>query len=205
MGRPRTARVTCALLAGLAWAACGGQGNADRRVGDHDEEPLGRATFWNNLRALCGRAFAGTVEAAPATDTVITGKTLVMHVSACRDDEVRVAFHVGDDRSRTWVITREGGELSLAHEHRHRDGSLARNTGYGGRAGPGGSGNRQEFPADSATAARSPATRTNVWSLELEPGTTFVYALERIGTERRFRIAFDLTQPISAPPPAWGN
>lgn len=197
MGGTRTTRLIVASIACFAGAACGACEGGDA--------PTGRAAFWANLHRLCGRAYGGTVETAPATDTVITGKTLVMHVSACRNDEVRIAFHVGDDRSRTWVIARADGELSLSHDHRHEDGSPARNTGYGGLARVGGTATRQDFPADSSTATRSPATRANVWSLELEPSARFVYALERVGTDRRFRIAFDLTQPIAPPPPAWGN
>ena len=29
-----------------------------------------------------------------------------MHVRDCSERELRIPFHVGDDRSRTWVVTR---------------------------------------------------------------------------------------------------
>ena len=59
-------------------------------------------------------------------------------------------------------------------------------------------------PADSATAAMLPVAATNVWTLELDSGASFSYALRREGTERRFRADFDLTRPVAPPPPPWG-
>src|SRR5690606_38311406 len=63
--------------------------------------------FFANLQALCGQAFAGSVEvdvpAAPGNDA-FAGKPLVMHERECDGDTVRIPFHVGDDRSRTWVV-----------------------------------------------------------------------------------------------------
>ena len=35
-----------------------------------------------------------------------------MHVRSCTPTEIRVPFHVGEDRSRTWVITRTDGGAS---------------------------------------------------------------------------------------------
>jgi hypothetical protein len=32
----------------------------------------------------------------------------------------------------------------------------------------------------------------------------FVYALRREGSDRRFRIEFDLATAVAAPPPPWG-
>jgi hypothetical protein len=34
-------------------------------------------------------------------------------------------------------------------------------------------------------------------------GQAFVYELARSGTERLFRVEFDLTTPVAEPPPAW--
>jgi hypothetical protein len=44
-----------------------------------------------------------------------------------------------------------------------------------------------------------------VWTLEVEPGARFVYALRREGTDRRFRVVFDLRRAVPAPPPPWGS
>jgi len=120
--------------------------------------------------------------------------------------EVRIPLHVGEDRSRTWVITRSDSGLRLKHDHRHEEGSADRITQYGGDTRDAGLATRQEFYADSLTAALIPAARTNVWTMELRPlEGRFAYALRREGTDRRFRIEFDLSRPVAAPPPPWGT
>lgn len=130
--------------------------------------------------------------------------TIPRALRECDDDVIRIPFHVGDDRSRTWVVSRTGNGLRLKHDHRHEDGSEDEITQYGGdTAGPG-TVTRQEFPADAHTTALIPAAATNVWTLELVPGRSFVYALRREGTDRRFRIAFDLARPVAAPRAPWG-
>jgi hypothetical protein len=92
----------------------------------------------------------------------------------------------------------------LKHDHRHEDGSEDEVTQYGGdTAGPG-SAQVQEFPADTATALLIPAAATNVWTVEVHPDRIFAYALRREGTDRRFRIEFDLTRPVPPPPTPWG-
>ena len=161
--------------------------------------------FWNRLNALCGQAFAGRLTDSNASDSVFARSRIVMHVRSCKPEEIRIALHVGNDRSRTWVITPADGGLRLKHDHRHRDGSEDSVTQYGGETlRPGGPG-RQEFYADSHTATLIPAARTNVWTIEVQPGKTFAYGLRREGTDRKFRVEFDLTQPVQAPPAPWGS
>ena len=160
--------------------------------------------FWESLGALCGKAFEGKVIEAPAGDTTFTGLRLVMHVRECNDGVIRIPFHVGDNRSRTWVISRSAAGLRLKHDHRHEDGSEDKQTQYGGDTAAAGTPTRQEFPADAFTATLLPAAKTNVWAVEVHPGRTFAYALRREGSDRRFRIEFDLAKPIAAPPPPWG-
>jgi hypothetical protein len=118
--------------------------------------------FWNHLQALCGKAFAGRVTDESATDSAFRGKELTMHVRSCSPAEIRVPFHVGEDRSRTWVITRTEGGLRLKHDHRHADGSADPITQYGGGTREQGSATRQEFFADAHTASLIPAASTNL-------------------------------------------
>jgi hypothetical protein len=47
-----------------------------------------------------------------------------------------------------------------------------------------------------------PQSVANVWAVEVHPGRTFVYELQR--PNRHFRVEFDLTAPIAAPPAPWG-
>ena len=167
--------------------------------------PTPSGAFWNALQELCGTSYLGAVTESVPADTAFAGKPLQMHVRQCSPNEVRIAFHVGDDRSRTWVITRRAGGLRLKHDHRHEDGSADSVTQYGGDTRDQGSAVFQDFFADALTARLIPAARANVWTIELVPGERFVYALRREGTDRKFRVTFNLRQPATPPPPPWGN
>lgn len=163
--------------------------------------------FFARLAELCGRAFEGRVTSPPVdADRTFAAERLVMHVRECRTDEIRIPFHVGANRSRTWVITRTGAGLRLKHDHRHEDGSEDALTQYGGdTAGPG-TAERQEFPADAFSRglfARNdiPQSAANVWAAEVRPAI-FAYELRRPG--RFFRVEFDLARPVAPPPPPWG-
>jgi len=170
--------------------------------------PGPRQQFFDRLHALCGSAFEGRVTTADAADREMAASRLVMEVRQCTDDEIRIPFHVGADRSRTWMITRTGAGLRLKHDHRHDDGTADAVTQYGGdTAGPG-SARRQEFPADAFSRdlfvrQNIPESITNVWAMEIAPGRAFSYELKRPG--RHFRVEFDLTRPIANPPPPWGS
>ena len=166
------------------------------------------ADFLAGLAPLCGKAFTGRIVSPPvAADAAFTGKPLVMHVRECRSGEVRIPFHVGDDRSRTWVLSRAASGLRLKHDHRHEDGTADRVTQYGGDSVTLSSAERQEFPADAFTRdllkrEGNLAGMANVWAVEHRPGL-FAYELRRPG--RFFRIEFDLTRPVVPPPPPWGS
>lgn len=170
-----------------------------------------QAAFYDRVAALCGQAFAGhiTVDTPKATGPdPFAGKPLVMRVRNCSDRQVRIGFHVGDDRSRTWVVTRLGNDLRLKHDHRHADGSSDAVTMYGGDTAAAGTASRQEFPVDAqsqAMFAREGRTvsNSNVWAMEIEPGRQFVYELARPGG-RLFRVEFDLSKPVAVPPAPWG-
>jgi hypothetical protein len=160
--------------------------------------------FWVALQSMCGRAYAGRVVEGNASDSTFRTSELRMHARSCTSTEVRIPFHLGANRSRTWVITRTATGLRLKHDHRHEDGSEDAITQYGGDTRDSGTIVRQEFYADSHTATLIPAARTNVWTIEVIPGDRFAYALRRVGTDRRFRVEFDLKTPVATPPPPWG-
>lgn len=194
-----------AVLALLA-AACGeGQQTArtDAIGGAGNAEGDPQVAFWHNLLALCDQAYEGRLIEAPAGDTSFAGQRLVMHVSVCSDEEIRIPFHVGENRSRTWVISPTDFGMRLKHDHRHEDGSPDEITMYGGDTRDPGTPEMQEFYADEHTSELIPAAATNVWTVEVYPGEQFVYALRREGTDRRFRIEFDLRREVPAPPAPW--
>ena len=147
--------------------------------------------FFTDLSSLCGKSFAGRITSPPAAaDADFAGKAMVMQVRECTADTIRVPFHVADDHSRTWVITRTGtgtrGGLRLKHDHRHQDGSEDKVTQYGGDSITPLSAARQEFPADAFTKVLliregNTAGANNVWAVEVHPGRTFAYELRRPG------------------------
>lgn len=161
--------------------------------------------FWASLESLCGQAFRGHVVESEPPDASFEGQALVMHVRECQIGEVRIPFYVGEDRSRTWVITTTAAGIRLKHDHRHEDGTEDEITQYGGDTRGQGTDLVQDFHADALTAALVPAAATNVWTIEVEPGRRFAYALRREGSDRRFRVEFDLRAPIETPPPPWGG
>ncbi len=170
--------------------------------------PPPQAEFLDNLAALCGKAFEGRIVSPPTpADASFADKRLVMHVRECAGDTIRIPFHVGDDRSRTWVVTRTAAGYRLKHDHRHPDGSEDTVTQYGGDTAAPGTATRQEFPADAFTKALllregNAAGVANVWAVEVHPARMFAYELRRPG--RFFRVEFDLTRTVPAPPPPWG-
>lgn len=177
-----------ALVASLALSACVSTPSATRPD-----------AFFANLRALCGQSFAGRVVTTDPADAGFAGKPLIMRVEGCTDREVRIPFAVGEDRSRTWVVTRQNRGLRLKHDHRHADGTEDALSQYGGDTVVSGSATRQEFPADAFSrtlflARGNPASVTNVWAMEVRPGEVFAYELRR--QNRHFRVEFDLTRPL---------
>ncbi|MBL9218193.1 MAG: hypothetical protein JNG82_06880 [Opitutaceae bacterium] len=162
--------------------------------------------FWENLQALCGQAFEGKViEGTAPSDAAFASQRMVMHVRACGENEIRIPFHVGANRSRTWVITRTRAGLRLKHDHRQEDGSEDKVTQYGGDTAAAGTAGRQDFLADAYTAQLIPAAATNIWTVQIEPGKMFGYGLRREAEGRRFRVEFDLTKPVVTPPVPWGG
>lgn len=166
--------------------------------------------FLAAIRGHCGKAFAGRIVAnEPAVpDDPFAGKPLVMHVRECGEEVLRIPFHVGEDRSRTWVLTRTRDGLRLKHDHRHEDGKPDSLTMYGGDTAAAGSASRQAFPVDAESRALftregRQVSLTNVWAMEVEPGRRFVYELARPG--RLFRVEFDLAKPVPPPPAPWGS
>lgn len=161
-----------------------------------DADPHGQHAFWTALQSLCGQAFEGRIVQGNVSDSTFLENRLVMHVRECGENEIRIPFHVGEDRSRTWVLTRTETGLRLKHDHRQQDGTPDEITEYGGDAALNGTPEWQEFPADSFTASLIPAAATNIWTIEVIRDTSFSYALRREGTDRRFRVEFDLNRPI---------
>lgn len=186
------------LLAGCATPPAAPTSNAD--------------AFLAAIAAHCGKAFEGRIVAnqpKPAMPDAFEGKRLLMHVRGCDDptQRIEIPFHVGEDRSRTWILTRTAGGLRLKHDHRHADGSPDPLTMYGGDSRGIGTARRQEFPVDAESIALFKrgglyASLENTWAMEVDP-RRFGYELSR-PDGRLFKVEFDLSRPVQPPPAPWG-
>jgi hypothetical protein len=154
--------------------------------------------FMANLKSMCAQTFEGRLVTTDPADKDFAGKRLIMGPVDCAPSEVRVPFAVGEDRSRTWVITRTAEGVRLKHVHRHGDGHEDTVSRYGGDTASQGSATRQEFPADAFSkdlfmANKLERSVTNVWAVEAAPGKHFAYELRR--ANRFFRVEFDIPAP----------
>jgi len=184
--------------------------------------------WWSHLSALCGKAFDGRMVSSDPVDAAFAEQTMTMHVRLCEERRLEIPFNVGENRSRTWVLTRSGEGVRLQHDHRHEDGSEDEVTLYGGSsqatdgqatdgAGVDGEGPASQdsgtalarhFPADPYSKRLFEAhglevSVENVWTMELVPGERFSYILRR--PERHFQVDFDLTHEVEPPPAPWGH
>jgi hypothetical protein len=166
----------------------------------------------DSLAPVCGQAHGGTVVSTDDADKGFASSRLVMHLRDCRKEEVRIPFNVGEDRSRTWILSRTDTGYRLKHRHIHEDGTPDKRTNYGGdhigppKVLPGG-GWRLEFPADPESkamfeAGATPQSSLNVWAMEHVPGKQFVYELRR--PQRFLRVEFDMADRVDTPQPPWG-
>lgn len=182
--------------------------------------PSPQDAFWRALSSHCGKAYAGHLVSDEAADADMRGAAMVMHVRECSDSRIAIPFHIQRadgswDRSRTWLVTRTAAGLRLKHDHRHADGHPDAATLYGGDTAAAGTGAAQDFPVDAESIALFRqegrlASTTNVWRIELSPAgsprSQFAYQLTRRPPNARlFRVEFDLTRPVAAPPPPWGH
>lgn len=165
-----------------------------------------QSAFMQAFSPYCGKAFAARVvhdsQPSPAWQ-----QPLVVHIRDCEETVIRMPLHVGDDRSRTWVLTRHDTFIDFQHIHLHEDGSPDAVSPYGGQTVNAGSANQQSFPADEASKSLFKANGLdvsvdNTWSLSFPDAQTLSYRLSRPG--RLFEVQVDLSQPVPVPPPAWG-
>lgn len=154
------------------------------------------ADFFKSLKGLCGQSFIGDTVFPKDPDHPFANKALIMKVKHCDKSEVRIPFQVGEDKSRTWVISLTEQGLLLKHDHRHKDGTPDEITMYGGYSNKKGSSLVQSFPADAHTSDLIPEATTNIWTLEIKPESMeFVYSLSRHG-KPRYKAEFSISPPL---------
>ncbi|SDM06221.1 hypothetical protein SAMN05421813_105128 [Daejeonella rubra] len=151
--------------------------------------------FFKDLEALKGKTFYGKAIYMPDTIKAndFWGKKLSFKVNQHKRSELRMPFQVGENKSRTWILTKTKNGIQLKHDHRHDDGSPDSITNYGGDSDIKiSTALAQYFPADEFTAKLLPAAATNRWIMEFSPDKKkFYYILER-NNILRFKAEFNL-------------
>ncbi|WP_313636170.1 hypothetical protein [Empedobacter sp.] len=117
--------------------------------------------FWKNLEKHCGKAYEGKLPEHITRDD-FAGKKLTMHVKSCSTNEIKIPFNVGDNYSRTWILTKKDGIITLKHDHRYKNGTSETITFYGGTNTNYGFKDFQMFPADQETATLIDYASTNI-------------------------------------------
>jgi hypothetical protein len=191
----RAALIVSSLALGVA--ACSGSEVAD--------DPTG-ADLFTSLSNFCGQSFEGAVSSDDPRDADWAAQTLTIEFRSCSDTELRIPLHVGEDHSRTWIISRTETGLRLKHDHRHEDGSDDVLTMYGGDTAEAPTEISASFPADQYSKdlferEGIPASMENTWTVSLD-GSNLIYALDR--PERHFAATFDLSTQVATPPAPWG-
>ena len=200
--RPATTAVrrgarAAVFLCVFAGAACG-------RVTKPVSDPA-QLAFWTQLRSLCGQSFVGTVVTAAAADSALAGQPLVLDFWQCYHRELRLAFHVGNDHSRVWLLASDQTALRLSHSLHDSTGAALRFSGYGGKTQDAGTPAKQVFHLEPGSLSQVPAAAGTTWTIEVLPRERLTYALLAPAGELRFRVDFDLRQRASRRLPSpWG-
>ena len=182
-------RSVLALLLGVAIVSTGCQQPREDRSRWYDSQ-----FYLSHFIVINGLLINGEVDPNYTPEGTFVGEPLQMQVLTWDSTGVSIAFRVGEDRSRTWFITREqDGRLHLRHDHRDPDGTPHDLTDYGGYGYASADYSSCDFAADDATAAMLPEAATNIWTMEFDfDNDRFIYNLTRHGAPR-FRAVFDLT------------
>ena len=162
--------------------------------------------FFDRFLGYCGQSFAAHI-VEDDQPSEAWNQPLVLHIRDCEADTLRMPLHVGEDRSRTWVLQRTEKGLNFQHIHLHEDGSADAVSPYGGHTAETGTESLQSFPVDAASKTlfeqNGLAVSTqNTWRLGFPSADILSYQLTR--PNRSFIVHVDLSQPVEEPPPAWG-
>lgn len=175
--------------------------------------------LFDALQPYCGKAFGGQVLADDTARDLYGGVPLVLHLRTCDGDTMSMPLHLGQVHGFSLRLTRTDDGLALYHRVRRRDGSAMPLDGYGGESGEGSTASRAVFPPgpqsleiDIRQGGASFAGDTHI--LEWRAGEeTLIYGFDTdpddpAGEPDRIyelRMAFDLSTPITPPPPPWGE
>lgn len=193
------------LLTGALLLACGPSDPLPEGAESAASVAPEQEAFWAALSEHCGNAYRGRVsDVTEYYREGVEGRHAVIHFFDCAEDRLHIPFHLDDNRSRNWILTRAGSTLRLEHDHRHDDGTEEEISQYGGDAPVPGLPTRQIFWADEHTAEILPQRWDNFWFLDLVDEETLHYGVHWPTAGHSVRFEFDLSTPVEAPPAPWG-
>jgi|GEM_PF-4470874 len=175
--------------------------------------------LFDALQPYCGKAFGGQVLGDETARGIYGGVPLVLDLRACEGDAMTMPLHLGEVHGFSLRLTRTADGLDLYHRVRRSDGSAMPLDGYGGESSDASISSRAVFPPgpqsleiDTRQGGATFAGDTHI--LEWRPDEeTLIYGFDAdpgdpAGDPERIyelRIAFDLSTPITPPPPPWGE
>jgi len=154
--------------------------------------------FRENLEPLCGKTFTGKLVYPEEGREPFSSNPLSMTVAACTPDTVKIPFHVGNDRSRTWVLSFTEDGLQLKHDHRHEDGTPDDVTNYGGLASSESTAWEVHFPADDETAEMLPRAKNNVWTMAIDRDAKIFSYILSVDGKKAVQVDFDIDLGIES-------
>lgn len=162
--------------------------------------------FFQNLSQLCGKAFVGKVAIDTENSETLRDKPIVLHVRKCSSSQLQMPLHIGDDSSRTLLISKTSEGLQLQHDHRYPDGKSHTASMYGGHTTSKGEATLQSFPVDDFSKTLFLQTElkssvNNVWQIGVT-NKMLSYRLTR--PSREVVIEFDLANLHPTPKAPWG-
>ena len=148
--------------------------------------------FMENIRPLCGKSFPGKVVYPEEGREPFSSNPLTMIVAVCTGETVKIPFHVGSDRSRTWILSFTDQGLQLKHDHRQPDGSPDEVTNYGGLASVESDAWEMHFPADEETIEMLPRAQDNTWTMAIDRDAKIFSYILSVGGKKAVQIDFDI-------------
>lgn len=187
-------RFAASLVAVLLISAVAGCATA-KRTGQPGGSP--QRSFFQQMAERCGDRYSGRAIIAPKEDNTFRPAFLEMRIDSCTPERIRIAFLVDQDKSRTWILSMDGGDLVFTHEHMLPGDTLSSRSGWGGRAVAGsGTDLFQHFPDHRWARDSVPAKNRPHWRLRLDPERgQFVYYLDR-GIVPLYRLVFHMGQDL---------
>jgi hypothetical protein len=183
------------LLASVFLFSCSGSSNSNDSL--FELKDANQRAFVDNLAKFCGQRFSGQETYIAEGRESWADKKMTIHFVQCTKDLVAIAFSLGGDESRTWLLMEEEGRFRFRHDHRNVDGTPEEITLYGGYATEAGTSNQQVFPADDYTCQLLPNACQASWKMDLAQDlSSFSYSLINV-KELLFKAEFDLTQPLN--------